>query len=437
MLRSLFDPPYHHLAIVIVLLIVGSAHGQLSESELPRLTLPSCEEELQAVVPLPQSIDVEATAAFQLEELDAADSPRLPTNRVPLIGTDGSLVHPRGAIVLRIPASDSKEEQRQFLLRSVNPSDCSAVEMDAEFKWDPPTENSVHLSQKGEPVLTYNFGPVTEESVPERDHRRVRGCYVHPLWGLQGEQLTADFPRDHFHHHGLFWAWKHIIVGDREYDLWEYPNIEDRFVRWLCRETGPETATLGVENGWFVDGGQIMVERFWMRVYPAGEDSRAIDLQLTLIPTDQPVSLSGDEGKSYGGMTLRFDVWPRRDAVIRTPDRTIRHVGSGLESAEDLSNTALPWADLASEFAVRTGRSGAALLIHPQHPDYPPTWLTRCYGPLCVGWPGTEPQTLQPGVPVTLRYRLWIHRQEVEHSVLQRVYQCYVASCRANWVSSP
>jgi len=26
--------------------------------------------------------------------------------------------------------------------------------------------------------------------------------------------------------------------------------------------------------------------------------------------------------------------------------------------------------------------------IHPSHPDFPPTWLTRHYGCLCVGWPG-------------------------------------------------
>jgi hypothetical protein len=392
---------------------------------------------LQSVVPLPQTVDVEDATEYQLKELNADDSPLVSAHRVPLIGSDGSLGHLHGALVARIPPRDAMDGQRQFQLLQLQRIGATARDDDAGFKWDPPTENSVHLSQNGTPVLTYNFGPVTAESVPERDHRRVRGCYVHPLWGLQGEQLTADFPRDHFHHHGLFWAWKHVTVGDRMYDLWEYPDIEDRFVRWLCRETGSDTATLGVENGWFVGQEQIMVERFWMRVFPADENSRTVDLQLTLIPTDRPVSLSGDEGKSYGGMTLRFDVWPRRDALVRTPERTIRHVGSGLESAEDLSNTALRWADLASAFEGSAARSGAALLIHPRHPDYPPTWLTRCYGALCVGWPGTAPQTLEPGVAVTLRYRLWIHRQEVEHPVLQRVYEGYVASCNASWSTSP
>jgi hypothetical protein len=291
------------------------------------------------------------------------------------------------------------------------------------------------LSQNGQPVLVYNFGPITGEAVPPNDARRVRGCYVHPLWGLQGEQLTADFPRDHYHHHGLFWAWKHVQVGEQIYDMWEYRDIQPRFVRWLCRHAGPESAVLAVENGWFAGTRQVMTERVWLRVYRADEQSRVLDVQLTLVPTDQPVSLSGAAGKSYGGLTLRFDVWPRRDAVVRTPTQTVRHVGQGLASQQDLSNTPLIWADLASHFPEAATRSGAALLIHPQHPDYPPTWLTRCYGPLCVGWPGIEPQTLQPGVPITLSYRIWIHRTEVERALLDDVYQSYLAACAASWES--
>ncbi len=180
-----------------------------------------------------------------------------------------------------------------------------------------------------------------------------------------------------------------------------------------------------------------MIERFWLQVYRAEADCQAIDLRLTLIPQDRPVSLGGDEAKSYGGITLRFDVWPRRDAVVRTPERTLRHVGQGQVSAEDLSNTALPWADLAARLPGSSQRSGAALLVHPQHPDYPPTWLTRCYGPLCIGWPGTQPKTLPVGEPVTLAYRLWIHRSEVEQPILRRAYDGYLAACAASWESAP
>lgn len=50
----------------------------------------------------------------------------------------------------------------------------------------------------------------------------------------------------------MFWAWPHVSIDGKEYDLWMYKNIQQKFVRWLDREAGPVTATLGAENGWFI-----------------------------------------------------------------------------------------------------------------------------------------------------------------------------------------
>ena len=35
---------------------------------------------------------------------------------------------------------------------------------------------------------------------------------------------------------------------------------------------------------------------------------RALDLDFTWIPVDRPITLRGAEGKSYGGLTVRFAV---------------------------------------------------------------------------------------------------------------------------------
>ena len=129
---------------------------------------------------------------------------------------------------------------------------------------------------------------------------------MHPLWGLNGEVLTDDFPKDHYHHHGVFWTWPHVGIDGKEHNLWAGDTIHDRFVRWIAREAGPAAAVLGVENGWFVGEKKVMIERVWMRVYQAAGDGRAIDFDFTWIPVDKPITLWGAEGKSYGGMTVRF-----------------------------------------------------------------------------------------------------------------------------------
>ena len=77
--------------------------------------------------------------------------------------------------------------------------------------------------------------------------------------------------------------------------------------------------------------------------------------------------------------------------------------------------------------------SASALMVSRSHPDYPPTWLTRHYGPLCIGYPGVEPKTFEPGKPFTLRYRLWIHKGAAGLDTLRGAYDAYVSGEGARW----
>jgi hypothetical protein len=281
----------------------------------------------------------------------------------------------------------------------------------AGFRFEPVSDKSLGLWEGRQPVLVYNHGVLSKAGVPAN---RNRSTYIHPLYGIDGEVLTDDFPKDHYHHRGLFWAWPHVRIGSRGYDLWTIEGVHQRFQKWLAREVNPQSAVLGVENDWHVDGQKVMEERVWVRVYPADEDHRIIDLEFFWTPAEQPVTLAGAAGKSYGGLTLRYG--PRVDTVITTP------LGTG---KEDLAVTRLPWADLSARFEGRAKPSGAAIFIGTDHPDFPPTWLTRHYGVLCVGWPGVEPQTFQPGATTQAKYRLWIHRGQPDREALQKAYDAY------------
>ena len=136
-------------------------------------------------------------------------------------------------------------------------------------------------------MLVYNGGVITDEKVP-RDNRRSRACYIHPLYGLHGEVLSDDFPKDHYHHHGVFWAWPHVEIDKKNYDLWEYKNISQRHVKRLNCDVGPAEAVYAVENGWFVGQRKVMIERVWIEVAAASPFARAIDLDFTWIPVDRP-----------------------------------------------------------------------------------------------------------------------------------------------------
>ena len=267
---------------------------------------------------------------------------------------------------------------------------------------------SLQLLERGRPVFVYNHGVMSREGVPAD---RNSSSYLHPIYGLDGEVLTDDFPKDHYHHRGLFWAWPHVKVGEAHHDLWMLQGIGHRFEKWLAREATPRSALLGVENGWYVGEKKVMSERVRLRTHPADAKGRFIDIEFAWTVGDQPITLQGAEGKSYGGLTLRFA--PRTNTVITTP------LGDG---PKDLPIAKLPWADLSAQFAGRKEFSGAAILVARDHPDYPPEWLTRHYGVLCLGWPGVAAQTFKPGESIQCRYRLWIHRGKPGVDELKRIY---------------
>jgi hypothetical protein len=281
----------------------------------------------------------------------------------------------------------------------------------ARFVFKKVSDESLGLWENSKPVFVYNHGDIQLTSRPQT---HPHSNYFHPVYGLDGEVLTDDYPGDHYHHRGLYWGWPTVKVGDRQVDSWHYRNFRYKFHRWLAKETTSDRARLGIENGWYAGDKQIVKEEAWVEVHPATEAGRYIDLALTWTPIEEAVTLQGADGKSYGGLNLRFA--PRTDTTITVPQG---------RANEDLLITRLPWADLSAKIKEAGAPSGAAVFVHPSHPDFPPEWMTREYGLLSVGWPGVNAKTLPAGQPVTCRYRIWIHRGLHDAATVQKAYDEY------------
>jgi hypothetical protein len=288
------------------------------------------------------------------------------------------------------------------------------------FRFQEINASSLGLWEGAQPVLVYNHGLIRP---PEGASGKPRASYIHPLYGLDGEVLTDDFPKDHTYHRGIYSAWPHLKIGNREqeFDQWSLRSLASEFQKWTAREISAHSATLGIENGWFLEGKQVVRELVTLRVHPAGKSSRAIDVELTWTPLEEPITVWGAPEKSYGGFNFRF-ARPKRPTITVPSGRT----------ADDLVVTRLPWADYSNEFLAnppkgQVAMSGAAVFVHPRHPDHPPEWMTRHYGLISAGWPGVNAQTLPAKQPTTLRYRLWIHRGNPEAAEIQKAYESYCA----------
>jgi hypothetical protein len=83
------------------------------------------------------------------------------------------------------------------------------------------------------------------------------------------------------------------------------------------------------------------------------------------------------------------------------------------------------WADLSAQFEGSSSASGVAVFQHPANRDFPAGWCLRYYGFLGVAWPGLEVADLQPGEPLTLVFRIWIHDGSAEQGAVSQAYDVY------------
>ncbi len=413
--HTLARPPIGWLLLgLLVSGLTGHVGVQAAEAP-PTLTVMSSSVELPLATILPEGTVVDPQTGWHLVEqgTDVA----IPAQIGSAPQADGEVAEGRQRVLAVIPPGGEGDALRSFQLL---PTDEPAAPV---FAFEDITDASVKARQGDQPVFVYNHGVITREDLPASERRRSRACYIHPVYGMSGEVLTDDFPRDHYHHHGVFWTWPFIGVNGQRYDTWHDSALRQVFSRWLVREVGPVAAVLAVENGWIVDDERLMIERVWMRAFRAGQDDRALDVELFFTPETE-ITLRGAAGKSYGGLTVRFAPGSRGETRITVPDGP---------TTGDLPDTPLKWADFTSRFGEMEHRSGAAVLVPPHHPDYPPSWLTRHYGPLCIGWPGVQARTFEPGTPFAIDYRMWIHREAGDFEELKDVYQGYTRATQAQW----
>lgn len=264
------------------------------------------------------------------------------------------------------------------------------------LEWKDHKDGRVELLEGGKTALVYNYGPQLKEGAPEN---RRRCCYLFPVLTPGGVSMLDDFPKDHYHHRGVFWAWPVVETGGQKLDSWMFPNLQNRFEKWVVPPSAKKNATLTVENGWYAGDHRIVKETVKLTAYPSKGPKREFDVELRLEATGEAVTLRGsaEKGKSYGGFSARFA--PRQQTSILADTGAVT-------KDEDLVPHA--WAELSALY----GGSRATLRItpDPKNSGAPYQWCLRPYGFVGASFPGrTETvtgYTLEPGKPLTLKFRV-------------------------------
>ncbi len=254
-----------------------------------------------------------------------------------------------------------------------------------------------------------------------------RAQYIHPLYHLDGQIITEDFPEDHLHHRGIFWAWHQIMIGDSSIgDGWECKDIMwDIQAIEIDSTLLPETlsttiTTLWKSNKWTDEKQQpipFVKEHTILDVYPKKEHMRVLDINIVITPLVDQVQLGGSEDeKGYGGFSPRF---------ILPEDLTFTGQYAEVEP-QNLQLDGGNWMDISGSMGMNHRLCGVTILAHPSNPTPNNKWILRRSGSMQNAvFPGRHLHTIPKGQSLTLRYRLLIHEGDARSLNIEKLFNEY------------
>lgn len=281
------------------------------------------------------------------------------------------------------------------------------------------TGEGIEILEGSSKILFYQIKPKSLGGKYERTN------YIHPLYNLNGNVITEDFPADHPHHHGIFWSWHQIVYdGKRIADGWTSENISWEIVKSGTRKK-KNSISLDAEVLWRSDTdakGQkaIVREHARITVHAAEANYRIIDFDIQLRALVDNLKIGGsDDAKGYGGFSFRLKL--PGDIRFFSKDQEI--------AATELAVDAGPWMDFSGSFDGKDQpESGVAVFCHPSNPGHPQPWILRSEKSMQnVVFPGRAPVDL-PAKGLRLQYRMIIHNGKLSPQEIDKLFFKYASS---------
>jgi Methane oxygenase PmoA len=328
----------------------------------------------------------------------------------------------------KIPTPDT----RQDLLPTVihNPFAFKTAGSHFQFAGGPEV---IPLKLDGQTILAYHK---TVTKPPDGiDPLYQRSGFIHPLATRSGLVLTDDFPPDHAHQHGLFFAWVNTTFDGRKVDFWNQHTKTGR----VGNVPGDETFNGGAFLAEFhaslrhddltAPGGPVpvLLEDWDVDAYNV-PGCIVIDFESEMkCAGDKPLKLNKH---IYGGLGYRGNrQWGDPTAKGNDPPDPAKSGHSDFLTSEgkrrsDGNHTRPRWADLSGEVDGKVG--GLTILDHPGNFRYPqpvrlhPNMPYLSFAPEVLG-----EFEIVPGQNYVSRYRLILHDGPPDPKLIERIWNDY------------
>lgn len=276
-------------------------------------------------------------------------------------------------------------------------------------------EGGFLFTENNENVLFYQ----REQKNQEGKHERCN--YIHPLWGIDGSVLTEDFPADHLHHRGIFWAWHQVWIGDKRIgDTWEIKDFGQQVtdIEYAARENG--IAELKTEVQWKSSLGKsqgvgkpYLKENTKITIHPKKGNYRKIDFEIQLLSLVENLKIGGSaDEKGYSGFSVRM-VLPG-DVTFSGPGGEITPENTAVKSSG--------YVNVSGSVGKNKSSGGIVIVDNPDNPGYPQKWILRKKNSMQnAAYPGNTLIPVSTKNPLVLKYSLIVYSGKMSDKKIRKI----------------
>jgi hypothetical protein len=267
-------------------------------------------------------------------------------------------------------------------------------------------------------VLRYCSVPVEPPAGVES--KFAHGAYIHPAWTPSGMAATEDFPSDHRHQRGIFFAWTKTEFGDRHPDFWNL-GAETGAVRSVGVQATAGGAVFGgfkASHEWLdlkaAGGAKAILKETWdVRVWNLG-GPKAGYWMWDLTSTQRCASESELKFPKYhyGGLGVRGAPEWMTTCLMLTSEGKDRKNGNETKGR---------WCEVGGASGDKA--AGILILGHPQNFRFPePLRLNPQQPQICFAPSQEGDWTIEPGKDYVWRYRFIVHDGAMKADAANRLW---------------
>ena len=290
----------------------------------------------------------------------------------------------------------------------------SAFSATAQIKMQK-TDGGLLFTENDENILFYQVEPKNQDGKYERCN------YIHPLWGVDGTVITEDFPADHLHHRGVFWAWHQVWIGDKRIgDPWAIIDFDQNVTKteFITLKNGLGELKTEVEwksELWKKGGVKVpyIKENTTIVIHPKKGNYRKVDFEISLLALVENLKIGGSENeKGYSGFSVRM-VLPE-DIVFSGPAGKIEPQTTAVKSNG--------YVNISGSLLDGNKNGGVVIVDNHENPGYPQSWILRKQKSMQnPAYPGQHAVPISTTKPLVLKYSLVVYSGELSDKKIQKI----------------